>query len=54
MKSIIKSSKKGYLLDECDNLSEEGLRTLVYGYKILKKEYFLEWEEKYKLACESL
>ena len=35
MKDIIKRSKKGFLLDECDNLSEEGLWTLVYGYKIL-------------------
>lgn len=54
MKDIIKSSKKGYLLDECDNLSEEGLRTLVYGYKVLKREEFVEWEKEYLLACESL
>lgn len=38
MKDKIPEIKRGFMMDECDNLSIEGLRTLVYGFKILKED----------------
>lgn len=35
MKEKIPEIKRGFMMDECDNLSIEGLRTLVYAFKIL-------------------
>lgn len=35
MKKKIPEIKWGFMMDECDNLSIEGLRTLVYAFKLL-------------------
>lgn len=35
MKSRIPEIKRGFMMDECDNLSIEGLRTLVYAFKMI-------------------
>ena len=40
MKDLVQNFKKGFVIDECDNLAIEGLRTLVFAYKILEKEQF--------------
>lgn len=39
MKDKIPEIKRGFMMDECDNLSIEGLRTLVYGFKLITEEY---------------
>ncbi len=50
MKDMVPEVKKGFLLDECDDLSRDGLRTLVFGYKILKPEYYESWKRIYEEA----
>lgn len=35
MKKKVPENKRGFLMDECDTLSVEGFRTLVYGFKLL-------------------
>ena len=35
IKDTVKQIYKGFIIDECDNLALEGLRTLVYSYKVL-------------------
>ena len=39
------------VIDEsCDNLANEGLRTLVISQKLLSPEYYQEWNRKYEIA----
>lgn len=38
MKEKIPEIKRGFMMDECDNLSIEGLRTLVYGFRLISEE----------------
>lgn len=54
MKNLVPEVKTGFLMDECDDLSREGLRTLVYTYKILTQEVYDAWEKKYAEASASL
>ena len=54
MKDVILEVKRGFLLDECENLSKEGLRTLVLTQKILKPEEFRDWNDKYIKAQNSM
>lgn len=54
MKSLVPEVKTGFLMDECDDLSREGLRTLVYTYKILTSETYAAWDKKYQEASVSL
>ena len=40
MATKVKQLYKSFVLDECDNLAREGLRTLVFSEKLLsEKEY---------------
>ena len=54
MKTLVPEVKTGFLMDECDDLSREGLRTLVYGFKILSEESYKEWAQLYAEASVSL
>ncbi len=54
MKDVMMEVKRGFLLDECENLSKEGLRTLVLTQKILNQEEFTKWNEKYVNAQNSM
>lgn len=54
MKEKIPEIKRGFMMDECDNLSIEGLRTLVFAFKIISKEELDNWGVLYKEACSSL
>ena len=39
------------MIDEsCDNLANEGLRTLVIAQKLLSTDYFENWNQRYKSA----
>merc|ERR1712000_656349 len=42
------------LREECDNLAREGLRTLVFGQKILTEEEWTEFSASYRKAKESI
>lgn len=43
MKDKIPEIKRGFMMDECDNLSIEGLRTLVFAFKIITQEELDNW-----------
>ena len=42
------------MLDECESLARDGLRTLVITQKLLLESEFLEWKKKYDDACQAL
>ena len=42
------------MLDECESLAREGLRTLVITQKVLTEEDYLNWRQKYDDACQAL
>lgn len=49
MKDLVQNFKWGFVIDECDNLAMDGLRTLVFAMKILTEEtlqkFYWEFEE---------
>ena len=46
MKETVPEVQRGFLLDECENLASNGLRTLVLTQKILNDEEYEKWEKK--------
>jgi len=54
MKDKVPQKQRGFLLDECESLAREGLRTLVIAQKVLSLEDFQVWKGKYDDACQSL
>ena len=50
MKETVPEIQRGFLLDECENLAREGLRTLVLTQKYMHQEEFDHWEKKYRDA----
>lgn len=48
MKNKVPEVQRGFLLDECEDLSNEGLRTLCFAYKLLQQSEFADWMDKYK------
>lgn len=46
--------QRGFLLDECDSLAREGLRTLVITQKLLSEEEYRDWRQKYDEALQAL
>ena len=54
MRKLVPEVKRGFLMDECDELSRSGLRTLVFGFKVLKEEEYDIWSEEYEKANTSL
>lgn len=54
MRDKIPEIKRAFMMDECDNLSIEGLRTLVYAFKMVTQEELDQWAVEYKKACASL
>jgi phospholipid-translocating ATPase len=50
MRNRVHQNQRGFLKDNCDDLSREGLRTLVYAYKILSEEEYNVWIKDYNAA----
>ena len=50
MKSKVKPNQRVVIDESCDNLANEGLRTLVISQKLLSPEYYQEWNRKYEVA----
>ena len=50
MKSKVKPNQRVVIDESCDNLANEGLRTLVISQKLLSPEYYQEWNKKYEVA----
>jgi len=50
MKSKIPEYQRGYLMDECESLARDGLRTLVITQKMLSKGDYDSWKNLYDKA----
>jgi phospholipid-translocating ATPase len=48
--SKVPEIQKGFLLDECENLAREGLRTLVITQKALSEDEYVSWKKRYHTA----
>ncbi len=46
MKEAVPEIQRGFLLDECENLASQGLRTLVITQKTLSTEEYEKWGKK--------
>lgn len=47
MKDKVSETLRGFVLDECEDLSREGLRTLVLAQKYLTEGEYQEWKKEY-------
>ncbi len=54
MKTRVPEVQRGFLLDECESLAREGLRTLVITQKFLLEDEYLEWKRRYEEANTSM
>ena len=54
MKEMVSSNQSHFLLEECENLAREGLRTLVFTKKSLSEIEYEQWAIEYKEASSSL
>ena len=50
MKEKVKPNQRVVIDESCDNLANEGLRTLVISQKSLSQKYYKEWNQKYEAA----
>lgn len=50
MKDKVKPQQRSYLLEKCESLAMEGLRTLVIGQKVMTLKEYEQWSIKYKKA----
>ena len=50
MKAKVRPNQRVVIDESCDNLSNEGLRTLVISQKMLTQEFYDEWNRKYEDA----
>lgn len=50
MKPKIPEYQRGFLMDECESLAREGLRTLVITQKLISKEEYDNWTVIYEKA----
>lgn len=54
MKDKVAETLRGFVLDECEDLSREGLRTLVLAQKYLTEREFREWSRQYMEATATM
>lgn len=54
IKEMVSPQSAGFISEECENLSREGLRTLVFAKKTLSEEEYAQWAESFKEASTSL
>ena len=50
MKAKVRPNQRVVIDESCDNLANEGLRTLVISQKMLSEDYYQEWIKKYEKA----
>ena len=50
MKNKVKPQQRVVIDESCDNLANEGLRTLVISQKLIAKEFYNEWTKRYDAA----
>jgi phospholipid-translocating ATPase len=54
MEKKVKPHQRATLVESCENLAMEGLRTLVISQKLLNQRQYDEFEARYKRARASL
>ncbi len=54
MKDMVSETLRGFVLDECEDLSREGLRTLVLAQKMLTDKEYSDWKKEYDEACSTM
>lgn len=54
MKDKVSETLRGFVLDECEDLSREGLRTLVLAQKLLTEKEYQQWKKDYDEANASM
>ena len=54
MKAKVPEVQRGFLLDECESLAREGLRTLVITQKFLLEDEYQEWKKRFEEANTSM
>lgn len=54
MKDKVSETLRGFVLDECEDLSREGLRTLVLAQKLLTEREYQQWKKDYDEANASM
>jgi len=50
MKGKVRPNQRAVIDESCDNLANEGLRTLVISQKMLTEEFYERWNKKYEAA----
>ena len=50
MKNKVRPNQRVVIDESCDNLANEGLRTLVISQKLLTQEFYDEWCKRYESA----
>lgn len=50
MKNKVRPNQRVVIDESCDNLANEGLRTLVVSQKLLSEEFFADWQSRYDKA----
>lgn len=50
MKDLVQQFKRGFVIDECDNLAMDGLRTLVFAMKTLTQESLAKFQREFEEA----
>jgi phospholipid-translocating ATPase len=54
MKDKVAETLRGFVLDECEDLSREGLRTLVLAQKYLTEKDYKDWSRQYQEASATM
>ena len=54
MKNKVPEYQKGFIMDECEQMAREGLRTLVIAQKHVTEAQYTEWNKDYINASQSL
>lgn len=50
MQNMVRPGQRDCILEHCENLAREGLRTLVITQKLIRKEDFVSWMARYNEA----
>ena len=54
METIIQQNQRASLLEFCESLAMEGLRTLVFGQKLVSEEEYAAFDESFRAAQNSV
>lgn len=54
MEKKVRPQQRASLVESCENLAMDGLRTLVISQKLLSEKQYEEFDRRYKIARSSL